>query len=351
MLFRSPVDLTTDSQGQVSAAVFSGTVPTSLNVSATLLDASNLPTLISSNSNLLTVAVGRPVQRALSLAVQFRSIEGGSLDGSTTTVTLSMADRQGNPVPAGTQVNFVTEVGVMLPPVCSVDTTSSCTVTLRSQGTRTVNGLVSILAYVAGEEDFVDVNGNNIFDSGDTFTDLGRAFRDDNGASVTGKNGVYSTGEFQVPRVGAAACTPAGGCIGDGVWGGADVRIQTTVVFATSQASISTSSLVATTPFTGSTPVTNTLNSVLVTVTDLNGNSVATGSTIAVSTIDDGFQVPGVPSGANCALTSTAAFTVPATLGPFAFPVSLRACTVGDQLRIRVTAPSGLVTEGTFTVQ
>ena len=347
----APVDLTTDSQGQVSAAVFSGTVPTSLNVSATLLDAGNLPTLITSNSNLLTVAVGRPVQRALSLAVQFRSIEGGSLDGSTTTVTLSMADRQGNPVPAGTQVNFVTEVGVMLPPVCSVDTTSSCTVTLRSQGTRTRNGLVSVLAYVAGEEDFVDVNGNNVFDSGDTFTDLGRAFRDDNGASVTGANGAYSTGEFQVPRVGAAVCTPAGGCPGDGVWGAADVRIQTTVVFATSQAAIATSSMVANTPFTGSAPVTKTLNSVTVTVADLNGNSMPTGSTVALSPIDDGFNVPPFSSGAQCSVSSSTSFTVPSTLGPFTIPVSLRACTVGDQFKVTVTAPSGRVTEGIFTVQ
>lgn len=38
------VDLTSDSQGLVSAAVYSGTVPTSLNVRATLLDANDAPT-------------------------------------------------------------------------------------------------------------------------------------------------------------------------------------------------------------------------------------------------------------------------------------------------------------------
>ena len=345
----APVELTTDSLGQVSAAVFSGTVPTSLNVVATLLDGSNQPTLIGSSSNLLTVAVGRPVQQALSLAVGKFSIEGMSIDGVSTDVTLSMADRQGNPVPAGTQVNFVTEAGVMLPPVCTVTDQSSCAVTLRSQGTRTATGRVSILAYVAGEENFVDVNGNNVFDTGEPFSDLGRAFRDDHGSSSTGTNGVYDTGEFQVPRVGAVACTQAAGCVGDGVWGAADVRIGATVVFASSSAVITTNSLTAATPFVGSSPVTNTLTSVTVSVSDTKGNSMATGSTIAVSTIDDGFSVAGT-TGNNCAVSSTASFTVPNTLGSLSIPVILKACTAGDQLRVRVTSPSGFVTEEIFTV-
>jgi hypothetical protein len=349
----APVDLTTDSLGQVSAAVFSGTVPTSLNVVATLLDAGNQPTLIASNSNLLTVAVGRPAQQALSLAVEKRSIEGLSIDGVETAVTLSMADRQGNPVPAGTQVNFVTEAGVMLPPVCTVTDRSNCQVTLRSQGTRTATGRVSILAYVAGEENFVDVNGNNIFDSGEPFTDLGRAFRDDHGANSTGSNGVYDTGEFQVPRLGAGACTQAAGCVGDGVWGAADVRIGTTVVFASSSAAIATSSLTASTPFAGSSPATNTLTAVTVSVADTNGNSMATGTTIALSAIDDGFVVPGTGASSatnTCSVTSTTSFTVPNALGALSAPVILKGCTAGDQLRVRVTSPSGFVTEATFTV-
>ena len=348
----APVDLTTDSLGQVSAAVFSGTVPTSLNVQAVLLDANNAPTLVVSNSNVLTVAVGRPVQRSLSMSFEKFSIEGGSLDGATTKVTLSMADRQGNPVPPGTQVNFVAEAGVMLPPVCVVaDQSSSCSVELRSQGTRSANGLVSVLAYVVGEEDFVDVNGNNTFDFGiDSFTDLGRAFRDDNGVVLTGVNGVYDTGEFQVPRVGAALCSAAAGCIGDGVWGAADVRMQGTVVFATSEALIVTTDLNATTTYVGSAPETQTLTAVTVTVTDLKGNSMPTGTTIELSTVDDGFSVPGVTPGVFCAVTGTASIKVPNTLGPMKVPVTLKACTVGDQLSVKVTSPAGLVTEGLFPV-
>ncbi len=114
------VDLTTDSLGVVSAKVFSGTVPTSVNIKATLLDVNNAVTSIFSNSNLLTVASGRATQSSLSLAATKLSIEALNTDGETTVLTLSMADRQGNPVPPGTQVNFVTESGVMLPAVCFV---------------------------------------------------------------------------------------------------------------------------------------------------------------------------------------------------------------------------------------
>lgn len=353
------VQYTTDSAGLVSAAVFSGTVPTSLTVKAELVE--NIA--VFSNSNLLTVASGRPTQSSLSLTFGKLSIEGASVDGISTNVTLNMADRQGNPVPPGTQVNFVTEAGVMLPAVCFVPPVipetassaaipvSSCSVSISSSGTRTSKGLVSVLAYVAGEEDFVDDgDGNNSYDSGERFTDLGRAFRDDNGTSLTGKNGVYDAGEFQVPRDGAAACTAATGCVGDGVWGAADVRSQRTIVFATSAASITTSSLIATTPRAGSTGPVNTLNGVTFTVSDLNGNSMPTGTSVGFAALDDGLDVPGV-SGAKCELISSASFTIPNTLFPITIGSLWKNCTAGDAFQVTVTSPLGAVTQSIFTVQ
>lgn len=325
------VDLTTDSQGLVSAAVYSGNVPTSLNVRATLLDANDNPTNVFSNSNLLTVASGRPVQRSLSLAFEKLSIEGFNLDGDETFVTLSLADRQGNPVPPGTQVNFVTESGVMMPAVCFVPPvtpatadspaipTSYCTVKIRSQGTRPVNGRVSVLAYVEGEEDFVDVNGNNIYDAGEPFTDLGRAFRDDNGAAATGANGVYDTGEFQVPRASVAACVAGTSCAGDGVWGNADVRKQGTIIFATSGAVIEP---------TGSSPA-----GVSFVVADGNGNSMPTGSQITVTAIDN------TANDLTCAVSAGGTAVVPNTLNPFPWAASLTKCAAGDSVIIEVKTP------------
>ncbi len=333
------VDLTSDSQGLVSAAVYSGTVPTSLNVRATLLDANDQPTNVFSNSNLLTVASGRPVQRSLSLAFDKLSIEGLSFDGDEAYATLSLADRQGNPVPPGTQVNFVTESGVMMPAVCFVPPvtpatanspaipTSSCTVKIRSQGTRPVNGRVSVLAYVEGEEDFVDVDGNNVYGMAtDSFTDLGRAFRDDNGAEVNGANGFYDTGEFQVPRASVDPCVAGAGCAGDGVWGAADVRKQSTIIFASSGAVVSA--------------VNASTGGVTFRVADANGNSMPTGTKLTAVAVD------GTSSNQlNCSIAAGGAAEVPNTLLPINYPVALKDCASGDSVRIEVkTVKTGTVT-------
>ena len=224
----APVTVTTDASGLVAVPVFSGTVPTSVVVNAALV--SN--PLVQTDSAILTIASGRAAQDRASLSIKELAIEGFNLDGVTTDVTMSLADRQGNPVPDGTAVNFVTEGGVMIPPVCytggvkdpvtglfSAPGNSLCSVKIRSQAPQPANGRVSILAYAAGEEDFLDKNFNNVYDAGDTFTDLGNAFRDDN-ESLT-----FDTGEFSVPRTGSLSS--GSGCPGllgrpgtcDGVWG------------------------------------------------------------------------------------------------------------------------------------
>ena len=351
----APVDLTTDSLGVVSAKVFSGTVPTSVNIKATLLDVNNVATNIFSNSNLLTVASGRPTQSSLSLAATKLSIEALNLDGDTTVLTLSMADRQGNPVPPGTQVNFVSESGVMLPAVCFVPPvtpatassaaipTSSCTVTLRGQGTRPINGRVSILAYVAGEEDFVDVNGNNVYDAGEPFTDLGRAYRDDNtkgvrditvnGLPVNTTNGQYDTGEFQQPRAGTAECVPGVGCAGDGIWGAADVRKPITIVFASGTARINASI----SPGTLSVAVSDDNPS--------NTNSMPTGSIISVVANDRTKD-----NKLACSISGDSSVRILNTLEATFADFGLNECVSGDSVTIKVTTPLGTITSVTVAV-
>ena len=370
-----PVDLTTDSAGQVTAAVFSGTVPTSLNVKATLLNDNNQPTVVFSDSNLLTVASGRPTQSALSLSLGALSIQGFNTDGVRTTVTLAMADRQGNPVPPGTQVNFVAESGVLLPAVCFVPPVipatatspaipvSSCTVNFSSSGTRPFNGRVSILAYTAGEEDFVDNNGNNIFDAGDSFTDLGRAFRDDNGQATSGANGVYDSGEFQVPRLPTLACVNGVGCAGDGVWGAADVRQQATLVLATGAANPSAvfrpAVLIlppqpAVPPSIEDLPPSTRVPGVALTISDLNGNSMPTGSKIELTTTDNSLNAPILSrepaSFGACSLSGPSSYTVPNTLSRLVLNLLLNNCTRGDAVNVVITTPLGFVTSAGFIV-
>lgn len=373
------VDLTTDNLGLVSAALFAGTVPTSLNVRATLLDASGLPTSVYSDSNLLTVASGRPTQKSLSLALDKFSLEAMGVDGQTAKLTMSMADRQGNPVPPGTQVNFVTEAGVVNSS-CTVPSVtpavSSCTVTLTSQGTRTANGRVSILAYVAGEEDFIDLNANNVYDSTEIFTDLGRAYRDDNGSAVTGLNGIFDAGEFQVPRSGTNACSAVTGlCVGDGVWGPADVRRQTSIVFASGEANITGTFLTAVEILAANTggtyPASMASPGIDLTISDMNSysvNSVPTGSKIEISVTDNttngpvitrtaavvdatgAVTAPAVEAFGACTLVSPATLTVPNALGALGTRSTLKNCTTGDIVTITVTTPLGTQTTKSFSI-
>ncbi len=322
----TPVDVTSDGVGVVSVPVFAGSVPASLQIRAYLLG----NPAVTSSSNTLTVASGRPVQSRISIAASVFAVEGWSIDGKTTQLTVSMADRQGNPVPDGTEVNFVSEGGVVVPPSCVVEGgTSQCSVSLRSGNPRPPNGRVSVLAYVPGEEDFVDANGNNVYDPGETFFDLGNAYRDDN------ENGNQDLGEFFVPRAGSSDC--AGGVNGkfgscDGVWGAVDVRAQAVLIFSTSGASMSV------------VPGTASTSGLRVDVSDLNGASMPTGTTIAAAA--------RLPS--SCAVDRVVPSVIPNTLLPTRVEVILggtgSGCNSGDTVDVSATSPSGVVTTYSVTL-
>lgn len=325
------ITVPTDSNGRVSVPVFSGSVPTNVVVNAALKSNPGVQT----DSAALAIASGRAAQERVSLSIEEFSIEGFNLDGIETNVTMSLADRQGNPVPDGTVINFVTSGGVMIPPTCTTGAAaagnSQCTVKIRSQNPRLAsqNGRVQILAYAAGEEDFADANFNNVYDCGESWSDLGTAFRDDN------ENGVFNTGEFSVPRAasssacgaakapapGNATQMPGGASQGDNVWGAADVRQQNTIIFATGGANIDID-------------ITRTsTESVTFIIADKNGNSMPTGSVIAVKTIDN------TENEKTCSVAAGVTTTIPNALGPFSWPVSLSKCAVGDSVIIEVTTP------------
>ena len=327
-----PVTKTSDSAGNVSVAVFSGTVPTPVQVRAALV-ANNL---ISTTSGVLTVASGRPVQNAASISAERFSIEASIVDGVTTTITLRLADRQGNPVPDGTVVNFVSQSGVMIPPTCTITGgTSDCKSILRSQGTRTQNGRVSVLAYVQGEEDFIDSNANNVYDTGEVFSDLGNAFR--NSVINLGAN-PYQTSDFSVPRAGGVACS--GGENGvpntcDGVWGANDVRRQIHIIFASSQALISSNifSLGRTVPVI---PVPTTgdveyRTGLRVFIADAKGNSMPTGSLITAA--------PSAGSSTGCVVKQTLPSTILNTYDPTTVSINLEKCLLSDAIDVTVTTP------------
>ena len=165
-----------DAAGRVSVRVNAGTIPTPVRVSAKLTDT---PTIATVSSN-LSVAVGLPSQLNFSLSQQTRNIEGMNIDGTPNSYTIIASDRSGNPVPAGTSINFVTEGGQVeaIKQIQLVSGIARTNAAFASAAPRPDDGRVTITAYALGEESFIDQNGNNIYDAGEPFQDLGNLFKD-----------------------------------------------------------------------------------------------------------------------------------------------------------------------------
>jgi hypothetical protein len=234
-----PVTRLSDSSGQVSVLVNSGTVPTPVRVKATVGAYSTL----SSN---LTIGVGLPSQINFSFAQATINIEGFNYIDTPNTYTVIASDRSGNPVPDGTTMNFTTEGGQIQSSrfIALTNGIARADAAFVSALPHPDDGRVTVIAYALGEESFKDQNGNNVYDSGEPFQDLGNIYRDRN------FDGVFQVADDEYVSLdlsGSGACvvssdpilsldrtipTIAGTC--DGAWGRAYVRRATETVLSTS---------------------------------------------------------------------------------------------------------------------
>jgi len=206
-----PVENVTDDKGEVLFSVCSGTLPTTLQVKASLQTVTG-ESAVDAASNLLTVQTGLPSQRFFDISASSLNIfagagavvEGGVqrgtsyFSGNLTNINVYLADRLANPVPDGTPVVFVAEGGQINSSDVSrcLLKSGGCTVTLIGQehrpwgsgepGADPRPGRVTVLAYADGEESFADLNQNNRYDAGEPFEDLGVPFIDND------ENGVYA---------------------------------------------------------------------------------------------------------------------------------------------------------------
>lgn len=165
-----------DSLGNVLVRINSGTVPTPVRVKASLVADPSVATVSSS----LAIAVGLPSELNFSLSQQTRNIEGYNIDGTPNTYNIIASDRLGNQVPDGTAINFIAEGGQVQAVrfTSTVAGISRASAAFVSAEPRPVDGRVTLLVYALGEESFLDVNGNNAFDAGEDFQDLGNIFLD-----------------------------------------------------------------------------------------------------------------------------------------------------------------------------
>lgn len=149
----------TDDNGLVHVTVNSGTVATTVRVTATI---DGISPVISSQSSELIVSTGLPDQDSFSLSASILNPEGWNRDGEIVTLSVILSDAFNNPVPDGTAVSFRTEGG-QITSQC-VTSEGGCGVTWISAEPRPANGRVTITATAIGEESFPDSNGNGRFD-------------------------------------------------------------------------------------------------------------------------------------------------------------------------------------------
>lgn len=154
-----PAKGTTDPAGFVTTTVSSGTIPTPVRIIA---EASRNGKTISGLSDTLTISTGLPIQRSMSLSADKFNIEALGFDGTISNLTIRLADQYGNIISDDTAVSFITEGGAIGTAARGACTTKDggCSVTLTGQAFRPTNGRVTVLAYLQGVENFVDMNGD-----------------------------------------------------------------------------------------------------------------------------------------------------------------------------------------------
>jgi hypothetical protein len=200
---------------------------------------------------------------------------------------------------------------------------------------------VTVLAFMDGDEAFVDANGNNRFDQGEAFTDQGQPFLDFN-ESGTFDAGEQKVGDASVPGsgVGNVACpSPSAPLAGDvpntcdGVWGPTRIRQQIVIAFSGSTADITNafSNISA--------------SSVDVTIRDDNRQ----GGAPSRNPLPKGTQVIATASGGlNCSVSTVRPATVPNALAPTTHRILLSATAGGTcsgaTLNVSTQTPLGTTT-------
>ncbi len=355
-----PVSATSNSLGEVQTTVNSGTIATPVRVTASL---PGTAPVIQTQSDLLIVTTGIPDQDSISVSAETLNVEAFGVDGVQVPVTARLADRFNNPVPDGTAVTFTTEGGSIGSGCATLN--GACTVTWTSQDPRPVTrpddpvpgdlpggfpflgrgGRSTVTAIAIGEESFVDLNGNGVFDDPDDFTgqDLPEAFRDfdedgvrdsafepffdfDGDNNFDGADGLFN-GVLCSHSTQCPAGTPTS----------LHVRDDITIVMSTSGAIIEVSpGPIISIPKDGAAAE-------LILVWDGNGNNMPAGTTIATSISGDAASISG---------TSSSIVPNTALVGPHAFSIVIEA---GDEagsalLSVDVTSPGEVTTTGSFTV-
>lgn len=203
-----------DSDGLVRALVQSGSSPVLLTVVAEHVSSGT-----SVPSGGLRVATGLAADNHFNIALSIHNpMAFHQINFQQTEVVVAVTDKSGNPVVDGTVVNFVSEEGGSVTSSC-VTSRGTCDIQWTPDGRTPPDGRAQVFATVKGTEDFIDINGNKIFDDGDEFPqefDLGEPYSDND------DNGAYDLGEHFVDSNGNGLRD-----VGDGLWNGLNCNHST----------------------------------------------------------------------------------------------------------------------------
>lgn len=186
----------TNSSGEVSTVVQSGTVNSSLRVIAT-----HDNTGIQGFSDDISISTGIPVSRSFDLSLNPANPHAWDVNGTEVVVTANVSDQFGNAPPDGTRVSFRSvEIGV-IEASCEL-IAGECSATWISAGDRSRitadtqgrAGRATVIGFMSGAEDFDDFNANGLFDADNanevaSIVDLPEAYTDEN------EDGIFNAGE------------------------------------------------------------------------------------------------------------------------------------------------------------
>jgi len=269
-------------------------------------------------------------QNSFSISREKTAVEGLNLEGVTSDITARVADRHNNPVPDNTAIKFLTNGGRIEPQCLTAN--GECTVTWTEQLPTPSSSKAIIIAYTSGEESFTDLNDNDQYDAGETFTDNSEPFFDSN------EDGIRNTNEEFVDANSDNIFDAADGlftgvpCVGDNtvcdrvttlVWDSTDILVSG------SYANISISSGALPGAIDSSTTIT-------ITIGDLqNGNPMADGTTVTLES-SEGTVDPTDWAFAPRDSTINVLYTTGSTAG------------IQESFKVIVTSPSGAVTQRLF---
>ena len=340
---RTTKTVRSDASGKVVVNLYPGNLPGPVEIKASLAKNTNIFVL----SKDVAVASGRVTQSGLSLSMSKVALLGGT-DGDTSTIVARMVDRVGNAVPDGTVISFISEGGSVTPN-CGT-TNGACSVTLTTQNPRPLDDRVTVLAFVEGDKSYTDIDNDNMYTAGidKLIQNIGDFFLDDN------ENNQKDEGEFKYVRGASGTACVASTIDQPNINNTCDDKLDAVLRKQLRFA------------FSDDTPTFVALSGINTSMTK------ATVGTFTFQMFGNSLKTVPMPSGTTISAVAkdntdneqtceaevvSGSVTVPNTMNlllPSTFPSTsnvavtysvrvLDKCTVGDEIRITVTAPNGTI--------